>query len=223
MYGTIFDPDLRVFQDAELLNEQGEYYANMLYAFRSVSRAIPATKETDAATKKIFNMRTFEVLAPEMDRLKELLTYAEEAKKFFVSVLSRMAGVDSGTTRDLFCEVLIKLLDTLQKIDNLKDGKACLQNDFAAYKRSFHLVRADVPAADIIQEDIQQLQMFLGNPYHNKLLVVNQLREQVKQVPKHEEVLLEMITICCNRIEKGVFVTPDEKCVRERRGAVLLS
>jgi len=81
----------------------------------------------------------------------------------------------------------------------------------AAYKRAFHLVRNDIPAADITQEDIQQLQMFLGNPYHPKLVIVNQLREQCKLIPKHTEVLLEMIHICCDRIEKGIHVTPDEK------------
>ena len=115
----------------ELILEQGSYYANMLYAFRSVSRAIPAMKEDDPTRKKVFNIKTFEVLSPEMDKLKELLTFTTSASTFFTSILTRLCTLDSGTSRDLFCGLLIAVLDVLQKIDNLKDMKACLQNDFA--------------------------------------------------------------------------------------------
>jgi hypothetical protein len=33
---------------------------------------------------------------------------------------------------------LIKVVDLLQKLDNLKDMKACLNNDFSRYKRLVH-------------------------------------------------------------------------------------
>jgi hypothetical protein len=46
LMGTRFDADLKIYQDAELLIEQGFHFSNMLYAFRSISRAIPTIKET---------------------------------------------------------------------------------------------------------------------------------------------------------------------------------
>jgi len=44
-YDTMFDQDLKIYQDAELLVEQGGHFCNMLYAFRSISRAIPTMRE----------------------------------------------------------------------------------------------------------------------------------------------------------------------------------
>ena len=86
-----------------------------------------------------------------------------------------------------------------------------LKNDFSLYKRCFTLIRGELQAADIKHEEVQQLQMFLANPGYGSQIVVSQLRESVKQINNHEDVLLETILLCCTKIEKGLHVTCSDK------------
>ena len=48
-------------------------------------------------------------------------------------------------------------------MDSIKDTKACLNNDFATYKRAFQHCRADIPNADSITQENTLLQPFLAN------------------------------------------------------------
>ncbi len=210
-YGTQFDADLKAYQDATTLLEQGSYYADMLYAFRSLSRAIPAISEPDPERKARMHKAVFEVIGPEMERVKEVQAWADACVSFWIAALTKMSTADSTTVRDQFLDILIHLLDCLQKVDSLKDNKACLQNDFVSYKRSFSLIRSTIPSSDIIQEDIQSLQMFLSNPFHPKLLIVNQLRDRLKQTHNHADPMIEMIKICCDRINSKLYTLPEEK------------
>ena len=45
-FGTSYDKDLKTFQDVDLLVEQGSHLCGVVYAFRSISRAIPTLRET---------------------------------------------------------------------------------------------------------------------------------------------------------------------------------
>ena len=44
-FGTSYDKDLKTFQDVDLLVEQGSHLCGVVYAFRSISRAIPTLRE----------------------------------------------------------------------------------------------------------------------------------------------------------------------------------
>ena len=135
IFGTNYDTDLKFYHDAELYVEQGNHFCNMLYAFRSISRAIPTIKETDPVQKKAINLKTFEIIRPEMAKLADLLNYVTATTAFVSEIINRLSQADNSTVREDFCEMLIKLIDVLQRIDNLKEAKACLKNDFSAYKR----------------------------------------------------------------------------------------
>mmetsp|Transcript_10780 Transcript_10780/g.22130 ORF Transcript_10780/g.22130 Transcript_10780/m.22130 type:complete len:1377 (+) Transcript_10780:38-4168(+) len=214
MPGTTYDTDLKIYQDAELFVEHGFHFCNMLYAFRSISRAIPTIKDISAEAKSTINHRTYEILGPEMRKLIDLRAFCSNTSTFFCEVLERLASPDAMSTsmvREEFCDVLIQLTDVLQKIDNLKDMKACLKNDFSLYKRCFTLIRTELQASDIVQEEVQQLQMFLANPGYSSHIIMSQLRERVKQITNHEDVLLEMILLCCSKIEKGMHVSCSDK------------
>jgi hypothetical protein len=140
-----------------------------------------------------------------MRKLIDLNSFCVNTTAFFCEVLERLASpeaMSASMVREEFCDVLLQLTDVLQKIDNLKDMKACLKNDFSLYKRCFTLIRSELVAADIVQEEVQQLQMFLANPGYGSHIIMTQLRERVKQISNHEDVLMEMIVLCCSKIEK---------------------
>ena len=44
----------------------------------------------------------------------------------------------------------------MQRIDNLKESKACLKNDFSLYKRSFTLARAKIDTSELISEEVSK-------------------------------------------------------------------
>jgi cytoplasmic FMR1 interacting protein len=138
-------------------------------------------------------------------------------------------------------------------MDNLKDMKACLQNDFTRYKRAFGAIRSNITNGQAIFDESHKLQMFLANPVrqqrqtltkappkrksyisslshlsifilihppvsrvstpqvHPKQLIFFNLRTELKKVENHEEVLIEMLQQCVDFLERGIFVTPDDK------------
>ena len=103
------------------------------------------------------------------------------------------------------------MVDLLQKLDNLKDMKACLTNDFSRYKRAFNSIRSELKDGDSQSEEIHQLHLFLGNPAYPKQLIFYTLRDAVKRITGHETVLCEMIEQCADFLEQENFLLPDEK------------
>ncbi|GMH87256.1 hypothetical protein TL16_g10797, partial [Triparma laevis f. inornata] len=108
-------------------------------------------------------------------------------------------------------DALIKVVDLLQKLDNLKDMKSCLNNDFSRYKRAFGSIRSTREDGDALSEEIHALQLFLGNPAHPKQLLFYNLRDALKRINGHEEVLCEMIEQACDFLEEENYLLPDEK------------
>ncbi|CAM9320569.1 unnamed protein product, partial [Laminaria digitata] len=95
--------------------------------------------------------------------------------------------------------------------DYLKDTKACLTNDFSRYKRALTSVRQELPDADKLAQEQHSLQLFLGNPKHPKQLIINTLRDGVKTISGHLEVLVKMLSLAVERLETNRYMTPDEK------------
>lgn len=159
-----------------------------------------------------------------MKKLIDLNSFCVSATAFFCEVLERLASptaMSPSMVREEFCDVLVQLTDVLQKIDNLKDMKACLKNDFSLYKRCFTLIRSELIASDLVHEEVQQLQMFLANPGYGSHIIMTQLRERVKQIANHEDVLLEMITLCCSKVEKVGVANLDYHAVSYARALKL--
>ena len=73
----------------------------MLYTFRSISRAIPSYSKDDSDDEKTkINKQTYEVLKPEMDKLKELMSYQRDCRNFVVSIIHDLSDLDKTTVRE---------------------------------------------------------------------------------------------------------------------------
>jgi hypothetical protein len=80
-----------------------------------------------------------------------------------------------------------------------------------SYKRAFGAIRSSIPDGQAIFDQSHTLQMFLANPVHPKQLIFFNLRSELKKIDGHEDVLAEMLGQCTDFLERGIFVTPDDK------------
>eukprot|EP00520_Triparma_pacifica_P016970 CAMPEP_0118647642 /NCGR_PEP_ID=MMETSP0785-20121206/8721_1 /TAXON_ID=91992 /ORGANISM="Bolidomonas pacifica, Strain CCMP 1866" /LENGTH=1553 /DNA_ID=CAMNT_0006539761 /DNA_START=145 /DNA_END=4803 /DNA_ORIENTATION=+ len=197
----------------EQLLDEGSHFVDMLYTFRSASRAIPMINDQNAPNKAQLNRATFDVLRPEIVKLKAFMEFQDLTIRTFCGNIQHLVSPEARkkVVPEGLYDALIKVVDLLQKLDNLKDMKACLNNDFSRYKRAFGSIRSDLSDGDALSDEIHDLQLFLGNPAHPKQLLFYNLRDNLKRIPDHEEIICEMIEQCVGFLEEENYLVPDEK------------
>lgn len=221
-YFTTFAQEMDFIAKMENLSEKGQVLINVLYSYRSVSQAIPeisielpadATPEqqAEAANKRTeINRKILDILRPEIIKVKDLVAYLVQAISLFHSVITHLTNKEA--TKEAVPEgvhaSLVRLMDVLLTLDCLKDLKTCLQKDFSRYKR----VVGAHPSIEILEE-VTQLQTFLSNPDPRKAknYIFLSLRDEVKRVNGHENILLDGLEYAMDALERAVFVTPDEQ------------
>ena len=134
---TDFAPEIKATADVESLLAEGSEYVNMLYTFRSVGRAVPMANDQNSQNKKELNLQTFFALQPQVAKIRRLMDFQEKG----VAIIERcMRSLVTREARerivpDGYYDAITKVVDLLQKLDNLKDMKASLATDFSRYNR----------------------------------------------------------------------------------------
>lgn len=106
--------------------------------------------------------KTFEVLEPEIQKLKSFRHFQIESVKFFCEMVRKIVAEKRDCVSESFLLYLAKLLDLFALLDALKNMKACLNNDFSFYKRAFGFLRKNMASEDQTAEN-HQLSLFLAN------------------------------------------------------------
>jgi len=198
--------ELNVIQKFNDILKQSDETVNMLYTYRSCSKALPQVK-TDEKNKPAFYEQTFAVLEPEIEKLKKFMFFQKTTVTLFCETISNMVN---DKKKDVHSEILlltlIKVLDQCSLLDALKNMKACLNNDFSFYKRAFSYLKKNV-ADDAINQENQNLQFFLA--HQNS--ITNLLKTEVQQISGFDEILALMINQCATWIENDKYVLPTEK------------
>ena len=193
----------------DMVLEQGQHFVHMLYTFRSVSRAIPmvnitipddSTPEEKAeltSQKSEINRKIIEILRPEIQKLRDLMQFVDHAITVFRDTLLSLSTAEARqkVLPEGLYTALIRMIDIMLKLDNLKDMKACLNNDYSRYKRA------------VGDETDDEFRKFISN---EKQVIFNTLRDEVKEIAGHEEVLLEILDQVTFNLDHKVYVTPDE-------------
>lgn len=114
----------------------------MLYTYRSCSKALPQVKTSDQPNKNAIYEGTYDVLEPEIKKLKTFMYFQRDTIKLFCEHVKKLAAqFDKKKNKEEFVPsesyvwCLIQLLDKFALLDALKNMKACLNNDFSFYKR----------------------------------------------------------------------------------------
>ena len=209
---TDFGPEMEALAKIEKILEEGEAFVRQLYVSRSISRAIPMVRGMDDPNRVELNRTTYEALKPVAEQLMQLIDYQDRAIEIFCTNVKQLSAA-RGTrlVPEGLYTALIRLLDVLQKMDNLKDMKSCLQNDFTRYKRSFGAIRSTIPDGEKIFMEQHKLQMFLANPVFPRQLILFNLRAELKKIDQHEDILLDMLMQAVDFLDRGIYITPDDK------------
>ena len=167
--------------------------------------------------KNEMNQKIVDILRPEILKLKELMQFVvqivgvfRETIQHLVNPQARLKVVPEG-----LYGALIKVIDLILKLDNLKDMKASLNNDFARYKRALGALsnNPNMSMSPGMMEEQVELQNFLSNqdPRKAKQYIFLTLRDELKRIMFHEEVLTEILEQALDHMERKLYVTPDER------------
>lgn len=93
-------------------------------------------------------------------------------------------------------------------LDALKNMKACLNNDYAFFKRADTFLRRGTGDVSMIEES-QNLSLFLAN--QNKITLL--LKEGLEHIQGYEDVLADVLNMFVRLFESNMYITPNEKHV----------
>jgi cytoplasmic FMR1 interacting protein len=203
-----YNEEATICSNLNVILEQGEDYAGMLYTWRSLSRAVPAIKAHDQSNRLEIYEKTVQVLGPEVAKARELMRFLNQAITRFCDEIRQLAHPErkKDFISETYLLTLAKLINMFATLDSLKNMKACINNDLACYKRAEGILnRGNIDAFAL--EESQNLSIFFAT--NNS--ITNELKKHLEEVPTYEDVLIETINLCCLYYEECLFVLPNEK------------
>ncbi|KAJ1369893.1 glutathione exchanger [Parelaphostrongylus tenuis] len=121
----------------DLLAEGLQHAAN-LYTWRCCSRAAPTVKSNDQPNRVEINMKVVEVLKPEVDKLQRFMMFTNDAIARFCEEVRRLCHVEKRKdfVSEAYLLTLGRFLNMFAVLDELKNMKASIKNDFSAFRRT---------------------------------------------------------------------------------------
>lgn len=215
-----FIKEIELARRIESLEITGNEFVQFVYSYRSISKAIPEVQlealeklsESDknaAILKKTeYSKIVLEVLRPGMFKIKELISFVVEANQVLHACVVHLVNIENsnGTVPEGLYSSMIKLIDVLVKLDNLKDIKSSIKNDFTRYKR----VIGSSPDA---LEELNLLQSFLSNqdPSKSRNYIFLSLRDEIKRIVGHEDVIMNLVDFALSCLDENRYLTPNER------------
>ena len=189
---------------------QGQYYIKMLYSYRGTSNTVPLKvpkeDENNADRQNEYRQALFLLLRTETMKISDLMKFCEKSMTLFKKILDDVNIYQENYTTypEEILLAIVHFVDMIVKIDALKDLKTCLKNDFALYKRTFYLIKDQLKEAAELSNEINQIQMFLSNPMHNKHYVLTMIRSSLLQCTdgRYETVFLALISLCMDKSDE---------------------
>ena len=203
--------------------EEGEKHAVMLYTWRCCSRAIPQPKSNEQPNRVEIYEKTVEVLGPEVDKLLAFMYFQEVAIERFTAEVRRLCHTPSGPPAGLssqeslpkkkadvfvsedYLMTLGKFLNMLAVLDELKNMKSSVKNDYATYRRAAQFLKVLSDSASL--QESQNLSMFLAT--QNKIR--DTLKKALENIPGYEELISDVISLATMMYETNMFMLPSEK------------
>ncbi|XP_064608148.1 cytoplasmic FMR1-interacting protein 2-like isoform X2 [Liolophura sinensis] len=193
--------------DLNLLLEEGQEYAVMLYTWRCCSRALPQVKSNEQPNRAEIYQKIVEVLNPSVSKLKSFMYFHRRATDRFCDEVRRLCHRErrNDFVSEAYLLTLGKFINMFAELDELKNMRSSVRNDYAAYRRAAQFLKV-MTDPQALQES-QNLSMFLAT--HNKIR--DELKSTLMQIPQFEDLLAEVIHTCVNMYENRTFLYPTEK------------
>ena len=200
--------------------EEGEKHAVMLYTWRCCSRAIPQPKSNEQPNRRDLYEKIVEVLGPEVKKLLMFMYFQKAAVERFCYEVKRLcpsANMQNPNEKDdkkksqgsfvseAYLLTLGKFINMFAVLDELKNMKSSVKNDYATYRRAAQFLKV-LSDSESLQES-QSLSLFLA--LQNK--ICDTLKESLEKIPGYEELFCDLINLFINMYETKQFVLPQEK------------
>uniref|UniRef100_A0A5S6QGB0 Cytoplasmic FMR1-interacting protein n=1 Tax=Trichuris muris TaxID=70415 RepID=A0A5S6QGB0_TRIMR len=190
----------------ELLME-GERHAVNLYTWRCCSRAVPMAKSNEQPNRAEIYDTIVEVLQPEVKKLLQFMYFQVRATRRFCEEVKRLSHCEKR--KDFVSEVYLitlgKMISMFAVLDELKNMKASIKNDYSTYRRATQFLQV-MSDSQTLQES-QNLSMFLAT--QNK--IKDSLRAQLQEIDGYDELLADVVNVCVNYFDNRRYITPAEK------------
>jgi len=187
--------------------EEGHDHAVMLYTWRCCSRAIPQPKSNEQPNRVEIYEKTVEVLAPEVNKLLNLMYFQRKAVESFCSEVKRLSHEEKRKdfVSEAYLLTLGKFINMFAVLDELKNMKSSVKNDYATYRRAAQFLKV-IADSQAIQES-QNLSMFLAKQGS----IREELKKALEKIKNFEELLCDIINICLLMFEQKSYLSPAEK------------
>uniref|UniRef100_A0A1I7YB62 Cytoplasmic FMR1-interacting protein n=1 Tax=Steinernema glaseri TaxID=37863 RepID=A0A1I7YB62_9BILA len=196
---------------SEMLAE-GFQHAGNLYTWRCCSRAVPMAKSNDQPNRVEINKTVIKVLIPEVDKLHRFMKFSNDATKRFCAEIKRLCHPEKRKdfVSEAYLLTLGKFMNMFAVLDELKNMKASIKNDFSTFRRAAQSLQSQqdvkLPASETIR-DMHDLSMFLAT--HNKIR--ENLKAELQSIDGYEEILADVVNICSYLFENHMYISPDER------------
>lgn len=169
----------------------------------------PDTLEADKAT---IHQTTFEILRPEILKLKDLMEFHEHAVKVIKNIFEHLVRPiqEKQVLSESILDHVVKSINCLMLLDELKDMKACIRNDFSLYKRAFEPIREYLSDIDQIRDEYTWLGHFLCNQVAPQNFIMLNLKNAIQTISGYDYVIVELINHCSDAIEEKRYLLPEE-------------
>ena len=197
-----FNEEAVVQANLNTLLEEGEQYAVMMYTWRCCSRAqpLPATDQYD---KIEVYQKIIDVYEPEITKLKNFYYFVNKATERFITEIKRMCRKDFVS--EVYLWTLGRFINMFAVLDALKNAKASIKNDHAAYRRANQILKK-MNDSQMIHES-QNLTLFLAD--NDK--ISKSLQTKLEHIQGAEDLLADVVNACCTMYENKHYVLPKEK------------
>lgn len=201
-------------QQQQEINERGEAFIHTLYTYRSISRALPQV-QADADNKAELYRKFFDVLEPEIRKIRDLMAFHNETVKTLTRIIVEMVSNEKRKEipSETMFDYLIQVLDTILKLDALKNMKAAINNDMATVKRASQfmdksgLTPEQLNFLDTKSEENALLYSFLSN--NNS--IISGLKDALIKNAGYEDIIILLIERCADNFEQGQYLFCDQK------------
>lgn len=118
---------------------------------------------------------------------------------------AQKGGGVSDFVSETYLLTLAKFINMFATLDELKNMKSSVKNDYATYRRAAQFLKV-LSDSQSLQES-QNLSMFLA--MQNKIR--DSLKDSLEKVPNYESLLCKIVNLCVQMFEESKFVLPYEK------------
>ncbi|CAD6194474.1 unnamed protein product [Caenorhabditis auriculariae] len=185
----------------------GLNHAANLYTWRCCSRAVPMARSNDQPNRVEINMKVVEVLRPEVEKLGFFMRFTNGATSRFCEEVRRLCHAEKRKdfVSEAYLLTLGRFINMFAVLDELKNMKASIKNDFSTYRRAAQFLQVMSDTQTI--HDMQNLSMFLAT--QNK--IKDDLRLQMKTIEGYDELLADVVNICAHMYETQQYLSANEK------------